>query len=338
MRTHENKENVIFSSDNLPTTPSHLLKRSQSFMKPLASNSPTKKSGKRLPLASKDNNKSNTLINNGRKNALVNLAPNNSLLHGGKLKRNRPVVSHTGSFINTNTSKPSFPLLPDSRLKKYGSVLGYNGLPRVKSLVLKDVDERKIGKSEEDEEEEEDDDDDEEEEEDNPLAAKLLKALNNHNEDDKEEGSIGLLGSNTGLQQLLKHRNVEEGESSDFEIEIVPPHSEELPHVPNGYSPFKESDVIKLNTFTSPFSMHKEDSDCEECDDHDGLLTISMVKSDDEEQDDDTNDRKRRKSWIDEGLATARHGLLDFNKPELYIEPRYNGEGLDKEDLESLLD
>lgn len=105
MGARENKENAIWSERSVPVTPTHLLSRSQSFMKNIS----PKRAEQRKPLASKDNNKSTGFL--GAKEPLR--------------KRTRPTVNHAGSFIG-NTRPGVVP------------ILNTNGAPRIKSLVLKD--------------------------------------------------------------------------------------------------------------------------------------------------------------------------------------------------------
>lgn len=116
----DNKENNVLldSGENgslaLPQTPIHLLKRAHpNILKPEES-TPKKKAKsvspireqRRLPLASKDHNRSGA---------------------AGPAKKRQPTPQ--GELL----SNPK-------KLKKYGSVLGYTDLPRTKSLVLKDGD------------------------------------------------------------------------------------------------------------------------------------------------------------------------------------------------------
>ncbi|CAR26792.1 ZYRO0C01584p [Zygosaccharomyces rouxii] len=128
-KVQDNKENnvVLDPGENgslaLPQTPIHLLKRSQPNVLKPEENTPVKKSRsvspvrgqRRLPLASKDHNKSSA---------------------AGPVKKRQPTLQ--GELL----SNPR-------KLQKYGSVLGYTDLPRTKSLVLKD------GDDEDDDEEEE---------------------------------------------------------------------------------------------------------------------------------------------------------------------------------------
>ncbi|GAV52782.1 hypothetical protein ZYGR_0AI00640 [Zygosaccharomyces rouxii] len=116
----DNKENNVMldpgenGSLALPQTPVHLLKRTQPNVLKPEENTPKKKSRsvspirgqRRLPLASKDHNRSSA---------------------AGPVKKRQPTLQ--GELL----SNPR-------KLKKYGSVLGYTDLPRTKSLVLRDGD------------------------------------------------------------------------------------------------------------------------------------------------------------------------------------------------------
>lgn len=162
----DNKENNILldpgenGSLALPQTPIHSLKRTQSNVLKPEDNSPEKRSRSvspvrrqaRLPLASKDRNKSGA---------------------AGPLRKRQPTLQ--GDLL----SNPR-------KLKKYGSVLGYTDLPRPKSLVLKDGDEG----GDEDGDEGGDEDDEEEEEESGELQKKLEDAMSRR--DDSTEGLGGL--------------------------------------------------------------------------------------------------------------------------------------------------
>lgn len=135
--TNEGKENTLSGQDkdNILRTPVQQIKRTESIIK-----------GSRRPLASKDNNRTQTILG-GKQNILSRNA----------LKR------PASSFANN---------LSGNKLKKYGSVLGMSGfMPRAKSLVLKDTED------EEPEQLEDEEDDDQEEEIEGSIALREGKGL-----------------------------------------------------------------------------------------------------------------------------------------------------------------
>ena len=119
---NEGKENALALQDRdnaVLSTPTNQVKRAESIV-----------GGNRRPLASKDNNRPQSVLS-AKNNILNKNGPGNTL--------KRPA----SSLVNT---------LPENKLKKYGSVLGMtNFMPRAKSLVLRDADEEDVLSEEEDE-------------------------------------------------------------------------------------------------------------------------------------------------------------------------------------------
>ncbi|SCW04250.1 LAFE_0H09384g1_1 [Lachancea fermentati] len=286
MKPQEDKENAVWVEESVPTTPTHLLSRSQSLVK----NRSPKKVGPRRPLASKDNNKANSF------------SFKKSTTNQPVRKKSRPLVSHTGSFISN--TRPS-----------QGPVINNNGVPKIKSLVLKDT-------AEEDEESQSD------EEEANPLAAKLRNAMSHGQKSTEDDEQGGLLGIQGGLQGLIGSRKLGEESDSDMEVETIPPAPKPLPHIPNGYTPFDEEDIIKLHTFTSPFAWDEDETD-EQPDSHPKFLPIDVNNDENE-------------SSNDEGPFNASNTTRIFPvgdaEDSLELDSRYYGKGLTSEELESLLD
>ncbi|AET39368.1 securin Ecym_4305 [Eremothecium cymbalariae DBVPG len=244
MKKHEDKENIPTGSEPsgsiVPRTPMHQLKRSTSNVH-LKNNS-------RLPLASKDRNRSQSGFN--LKQQLVQGHVGGGVMVGQN-KSKRPA---SNSFVKN---------MPDSKLKKYGSVLGVNypHLTKTKSLVLKDASDGSQDNGEES--------DDYDDEEGNPLAAKLRSRLTSGVEDENEDdGSSGLLLGG-GLKKLIK---LHESDNQDTEevpqIETAPEKVPELEHIPNGYEQFEDEEIVKLATYTSPFlrfaDREEDDSDSTE--------------------------------------------------------------------------
>ncbi|CAG98650.1 securin [Kluyveromyces lactis] len=124
---NEGKENIISvqdpDNDLGLRTPLNQMKRTDSLVR-----------GNRRPLASKDNNRTQSILS----------VKNNAALG----KSDHPLKRPASSFMKN---------MPENKLKKYGSVLGMNTfMPRTKSLVLKDT-ELNEKNDDEDEEDEEDD-------------------------------------------------------------------------------------------------------------------------------------------------------------------------------------
>lgn len=274
--TQENKENdlLVDLGDTipvgLPETPAHLLKRTYSnVLKPSGdkparsrSTSPMKRTG-RLPLASKDHNKSGAW---------------------GPLKKRQPILQ--GDILSNSR-----------KLKKYGSVLGYNELPRTKSLVLKD------GEDEDDEEEGE-------------IQKKLRDAMSR-----REESNEGL--SDSGLSKLVR-------EAKD-EIEFAPHKVEELKYVPDGVSLLGDGELAKLKTVNlGMWNDEDEDENVNESEDEtvDGLLPLKQIKSYGSER-----EEMEGNTYNDERHRLEPAETQAFNEADL----DYRGDGLNAEELEELL-
>ncbi|AQZ16379.1 PDS1 (YDR113C) [Zygosaccharomyces parabailii] len=280
----ENKENdlMVSAGDNwsviMPQTPVHLLKRTHSnVLKPSGdkrerrsrSTSPMKRVG-RLPLASKDHNRAAAW---------------------GPVKKRQPTLQ--GDIL----SNPR-------KLQKYGSVLGYNELPRTKSLVLKDAEEEE-----------------EEAEEEGELQKKLRDALSK--QDESTEG----LNSN-GLSQLVR--------DAKDEVEFAPQKVAELEYVPDGVPLFGAEEIGKLNTVNLGMWKDSDESETEtEIENESGneeeneaqnsqMLPLQKIKSGGSDHEKTHNARWRRL----EPKVTQASTEADFD---------YNGDGLTAEELEELL-
>lgn len=372
MPANEDKENNIVytgnesSGINFPQTPAHLLKRSHSnVLKPPvrldqlkrdgSSNngnalkyiqggkevSPTKRlhthaqQQGRLPLAAKDNNRSKSFMfvsetSNQSKDAdipqqqsTLSIRKNDQLRKLSQISRNRNRANYSDLLNNSR------------KLQKYGSVLGYNALPKMKSLVLKDL-------ADSGENEGSSDDDDGTEGSENKLGKRLQSALlKQHSSDDEHEfgGGIGLFNKQGGLQQLIKNSAKNEqgtkydkkDENGDYDIEIAPQRQEPLPYVPDGYSQFQQEDIEKLKTFNSPYELDLEDNGGSA--DKIDLLPLQEIN---EENEEDEMGRIAHDREEDVPLP-----LLSKNFKEVAIIPTieslYSGEGLDPEELEDLV-
>lgn len=329
MPANDNKENdlVVGSEPGgslaFPQTPAHLLKRSVSTVfkqssvddkekvdlsntacdAPVKNISPLRRACTqqgRLPLASKDNNRANSTVLQQQ--------------HQPALKRDISLYKKRKPFERVPLGPNDQLLANPRRLKKYGSVLGYNGLPKIKSLVLKD-----LGPNEEQEEDDEEDDEDE----DHLLRLKLRDALN-QSDGDKEVG--GLFGKTGGLQQLIRDSKKDDDEYEDREIEYCPPKVEPLPYIPDGHIPLLKSDIDKLKTFQSPYLVEDECSKSSEETDS-CFLDLELIES----------------SVEDEGmpetntLTVNQHDATVLGRDILELEPRYAGEGLSVNELNDLV-
>lgn len=282
-----NKENETAVVSG-PQTPAHLMKKqvNNKDIDPKRS----KLRMKRLPLASKDSNRSN------------NVGP----LKSGKLAVTRNASLH---------------------FKKYGSILHQDiqensqngGLPRVKSLVLNDLD------SDHDSEEEE-----------LGLNNKLQNVLqsrqngsSNNNSNTKEFN--GLFGKN-GLANLVnQQRDVE-----DREIEYVSIKEDEIPYIPDGYSMLDEADINKLKEFHYEMPpLYEQDSP-----DHEDEKPLALMELHDITDDED---RPHITPVVNNTLYQRdRHVPLENNNNNdhldlLSIDSEYDSRGLDADDIADLL-
>lgn len=322
MPRNENKENDLMAemAENggisFPRTPAHLLKRSQSAMMkmsppegedasnlmhrdcdaPVKRTSPMRKVQQgRPPLASKDSNRSSGfLFQQQKQQPLLRREPS--------LPKRRNAAGVDGQLLGN-----------PRRLKKYGSVLGYNALPKMKSLVLKDVDQ--VGKQEDDENDDED--------EDHALRLKLNNAIE-RSDDEGEE--IGGLFNKSGLQQLIRDCGKDEDDWEDREIEYGPPKHEPLPYVPDGHLSLATEDIEKLKTFRSPYLIEDECSKSDDDDTHSGFMQLEETSSIDE--DDEILERHDVK--VKQRDTLPHSDTFD-------ILPGYSGEGLSADDLNELL-
>ncbi|CUS25058.1 LAQU0S25e00936g1_1 [Lachancea quebecensis] len=266
-------------------------------------NKSPKRAEARRPLASKDNNRSVSYL--GTKEPLR--------------KRTRPGVNHAGSFVGNARLGPA-------------PTLSASGAPKIKSLVLKDGIEEEGSQSEGGE-----DDDDES----NRLAAKLrTKLLSRDRDADGEQ--IGLLGGAGGLQSLLgpKLSQRPEESDSDQEVEVIPPRPEPIPHVPEGYTPFAEQEIAKLQGVdVSPFQLNFSGADEDEdinSQDSTQLFTLNFDRDDNDDSDADQSGRKRHHT---PERATHLIPMRQRRKSDAFeLEPSYAGDGLTVEELESLLE
>lgn len=283
----DNKENnvILDSGENgslaLPETPIHLLKRGQTnILKPEENTATPKKRSKslspvrgqkRLPLASKDHNRSSA---------------------AGPVRKRQPSLQ--GELL----SNPR-------KLQKYGSVLGYTELPRTKSLVLRDSDD--------------DDEGEDEDEENSELRDKLQDAMKR-----REPSSEGL----GGLAKLVK--------DTKDDIEYAPHKLPPLEYEPEGHTPWNDKDIEKLKKVNLKVSDDQEDNEGNDIfpENDDGLLPLTNIKSSEEKLGENEQDQ-------DEILPRSFR-IHPIPKLELFDEDEvtttYNGDGLNAQELEDLLE
>lgn len=336
MPVNENKENnLVFYPEemvesDIPQTPSHLLKRSHSHalkstmllknhnLTNLKTVSPQKKLSNRLPLASKDNNRSNSFICQQQKQI--------------SLKKQKSTLIYNNKINHLKNGNPN----DLKKLKKYGSVLGYNSFPKVKSLVLKDIPDN----GNEDEDEDEDD---------NLLSMKLRNALDNKqptsnlikfdngnmaNKSDEEE--LGLFSNGKGLKELIREKNATTKQNDDLDLEFTSKQGQEILYVPTGHLFLDENDMLKLNTYNSPYII--EIGNTSSYDIGNELLSLIQLDSDD----DDSLIEPQLTSAINNDDTNKVNFHLNQNQTTdmdiLSIEPPYDGNGLEPNELEDLLD
>ncbi|AMD18921.1 HBR020Cp [Eremothecium sinecaudum] len=303
MNNQDNNENLVASTSTSsslnPRTPVHQLKKVTSNLIPRSS---------RLPLAAKDKNRSQ---------------------RGYNVKQKHLKCQITGNTQNASKKPPSKNFchnIPESKLKKYGSVLGipYQNLTKTKSLVLKDAS---------DGVESEDDDV-------NPLAVKLKSRLiSNVDQENEEVESSGLLAEG-GLRKLIKlHSSCDEDSEEDIpQIETTSKKIPELRHIPNGYEEFKDDSITKLATYNSPFiRLAGDTSDNESSEDEDEAISL------------DFGTIEGSPSLEDEIMPRKLHNLAsnsvikDGNKDSEDADAKFEfdfevGEGLNSKEMQSLLD
>lgn len=347
MPANENKENDVVLpiedgiSPQFPQTPAHLLKRTHSTVlkslapaeKPNLANQGGNKHGKnesplrklhaqqgRPPLASKDNNRSNSFIfqqqqqQQQQQSSSLTLKGNPTLFK----KQKQPSLRY-----NHRTEHGQL-LANPKKLKKYGSVLGYNALPKIKSLVLKDIDSGNRA---------EDDDDDDDDDDDSGLSSKLQNAISRPNGKDEENGEdseiVGLFSKN-GLQQLIREAKGGE-EKDDRSIEYGPNKQEPLPYIPTGYTSLAAEDINKLKTFHSPYSVHDFDYGEIEEENRPGLLELEDFRSSDDDENEIDDGTECSESGVKQGKGQLIGNSLD-------IELTYRGDGISANELNDLLE
>jgi len=281
--------NVNKENDVGPRTPKTLMKK-QIYNNNITNNKVGRSQaarGKRLPLASKDSNR-----------------------HGMG-----PVSAKDKTGLTRNAS---------IHFKKYGSILypettsnnnnsnDKSSLPRVKSLVLKDID---VGVNDDDSTSSEDNED-------------IERSLRNGNSLHKGLFSQG------GLSSLL------EDKGQDQEIELGPIYEKELEYIPDGIEPLQLAELQKLNEIYIPpmyLPLDEEDNESDN-NSHDGPMLMKLQSIVDDN--DDNDDVDNIDELPDRHITIHHRNLSPANDTSILlqdIDSIYHGNGLDSDDLADLL-
>lgn len=223
-------------------------------------------------------------------------------------------------------------------LKKYGSILyqgqqglgsandaraGVAGLPRVKSLVLKDLDSGKDTHTHSD-----DSDDD----------MGILSRLRGLSEEPGEPASHGpgLFGGQ-GLKALLEHDN--DSSDSGSEVETAPLRQDPLPYVPDGVEPLDIEDLRRLDAAPA-LHLATADELSDSSDSQVQLLPLAILPTEDTHT--HTHDARPTPHSHSHSARTHRPDDDDDDASlELALatplDSQYAGLGLDADDLADLL-
>ena len=171
--------------------------------------------------------------------------------------------------------------------------------------------------------------------------------------------------SSTALRKQTRTRAIED---YDREIEFAPKKYDEIPYVPDDYSPLEESHIQKLREFHSDalfkdFGNHEKEQDKGNSDiqQPDGLLKLEVFHDVSDSESDSNKDQEKIKMKITtaevrsenrRNLTTAQRQQgnndqisnlkvtlepPDFSSEPVELDPIYHGQGLSPEDLEELL-
>ena len=171
--------------------------------------------------------------------------------------------------------------------------------------------------------------------------------------------------SSTALRKQTRTRAPED---YDREIEFAPKKYDEIPYVPDDYSPLEESHIQKLREFHSDalfkdFGNHEKDQDKDNSDiqQPDGLLKLEVFHDVSDSESDSNKDQEKIKMKITTAEVRSENGRNlttvqrqqansdqisnlkvtleqpDFSSEPVELDPIYHGQGLSPEDLEELL-
>ena len=315
------KENSI-----IPSTPLQQLK-SQGFdgltktkNKKCASLSPTK----RLPFAAKDNNVSTFNVS---KNLFSNIVKH-STINGnnkGKEKDNKKRLKKYGSILDIDNGNSRNKLL----LRPSHSI----NLPRTKSLILKDPSDPNLSNKESKHSSSSESESESEEEwnhfKDNSLKLKLQNALNEK------------------LSNINKNKDFDQDEDIEYRSKEV----DEIPYIPDGYTPFTQEDLNKLSE-GNPYdvlldgtivrdeeddliinkSPNNEQNDKLNIIPHEPL-PIDVCLIDDLDDDNNNDDNKSNNTNLKHNSSIKYNEPLDL----LPLDIEYNGDGLNDNEIADLI-
>lgn len=275
-----------------PTTPKTLMKKQLYHGNNHVGNGKPNRSQarrvKRLPLASKDSNRTSSGIS-FNKNDSKGLSRNSSI----HLKKYGSIL-YQGNNNNINT-------------------LNKNSLPKVKSLVLKDID---------------DNDND----------------GNSSTSSDTDEDTIlqsikqGLSKSNKGLSELLEENEMKtkDDDNDDLDIEFAPLREKEIEYIPDGIDVLQIDDLQKLNDINiEPMTFDLGLDQDNGPNNMKGSLLMDLQSVSDYDNNDNDND-------IGMSLQPHTHRDKHHNRTDIEIDTSdidsvYHGHGLDADDIADLL-
>ena len=278
-----------------PTTPKTLMKKQIFSNNNNGGNGKPNRSQarrvKRLPLASKDSNRSNDGMS-FNKNDTKGLSRNSSI----HLKKYGSILYQNNNHNNNSTLNGAT----------------RNALPKVKSLVLKDIDDN-----------------------DN----------NNSNSSDSDEDNIlqsikqGLSQSNNGLSALLEENETKLNDNLDLDIEYAPLRESEIEYIPDGIDVLQIDDLKKLNDIDiEPMTFDLGlDSDNDKLPNGTGSLLMDLQPVTDYNDENGFGMSSVQQSRRDTHHSHDRNSKIDIQIDTDDIDSIYDGHGLDANDIAELL-
>ncbi|KAG0665927.1 hypothetical protein C6P45_000323 [Maudiozyma exigua] len=290
-----NMKNLDKENEVGPTTPKTLMKKQlyhgNNHVGNVKPNRSQARRVKRLPLASKDSNRTNSGIS-FNKNDSKGLSRNSSI----HLKKYGSIL-YQGNNSNINNS----------------DTLSKNSLPKVKSLVLKDIDDNdNDGNSSTGSDTDED------------IILQSIKQ--------------GLSQSNKGLSALLEENEMKTndlgGNNDDLDIEFAPLREKEIEYIPDGIDVLQIEDLKKLNDINiEPMTF---DLGLDQ-DDGPNKIKGSLLMDLQSVSDYDDNDNDIGMLLQPHTHRDKRHNRTDIEIDTSDIDSIYHGHGLDADDIADLL-
>lgn len=261
-----------------PTTPKTLMKK-QIYGNNGGNGKPNKSQArrvKRLPLASKDSNRSNDGIS-FNKNDNKGLSRNSSI----HLKKYGSILYQTNNSNLNTTNK--------------------NVLPKVKSLVLKDIDDDNSSSSSDTDED------------------NILQSIKQ-----------GLSQSNNGLSALLEENETKPNDNSDLDIEFAPLRENEIEYIPDGIDVLQIDDLKRLNDINiEPMTFELGLDNYDKAPGGTGSLLMDLQPVTDYDEDIGMS--------MEQPHRDTHHNKANINIDTDDIDSIYNGHGLDADDIADLL-